>query len=126
MQKIHFCSYLGKEGQRRHFILFLQIFNFCFYNTELLIPNSMSSKILSQMSSHPKWVIVQNNLGRSDCERFLKVWYLKNHHRDKNDFLVSQKSTGLVLTWLSLARLVQNYTSEIYSKYNYGQLSFAC
>ena len=37
---------------------------------------------------------------------------------------VSQKSTGLSLKWLDIARSIQKYTCEVCSKDRYGQASF--
>ena len=37
---------------------------------------------------------------------------------------MSHKSTGLSLAWLGMARSIQNFTSNIYSKGRYGQFSF--
>ena len=56
LQKIQFCSYLGKESKKGHFISFSRkLFHLIFlktvskdnyYDTYLFIPNSMSGKIL--------------------------------------------------------------------------------
>ena len=122
MQKINFCSYLGKRTKKGHFILFFEKFFIWFSKQQSEKRIMMILNFPSQILCLAKfWVLCYY----PKCSRPILSNISRIIRGIKLFFFVSRKSTGLGLTWLGLARLIQNYTSEMYSKDSYGQAFFA-